>query len=1047
MVALVAIAAFAGLRRAAETVIYSWPTDGVAANKVTLAEGVTVEINGNTGKSVSNGIQITVNGTQYTTMKVSNGAQNTLTLSKKAKAITFYSYVNKNASDAKETYWKEVAGVDYTAETSGGKMACFKDGDLTKPDARRFEFTEPISVITFTNSGEQLCYIVEVEYEAEEEQSDDVTSTYVFTAKDWAATKDGEAANWTSVKDGGGFSNNGVQVTAAGTGASATSPDEYDNISKIVVTYNTNKSKGAGTLDVKIGANEAVSKDWAYSGSADGTSANFTAEFDYATPQSGAVTLIANTTTNSIYVVSIAITHAKPTPPAVEKPTFSLAAGTYAGAQKVEIACATEDAKIYYTTDGTEPTAESAEYTTAIDIATTATVKAIAIKGEDKSKVATATYTIIEKIDGGTAAAPLTIAQAKELIDTKDAAVLAHPDNKVYVKGKVSQVDKFNESFSTITYWISEDGTTTDQFEVYSGLGLNGAKFTSIDEVAVGADVVIVGNIKKFTSGGNTIYEFDKENQLASYEAPVYNININPEIANGTVTASPEKAEAGTEITLTAIPAEGYKLLSYTVRGVKKDEVVPVTNGKFTMPKDDVTVSAVFAQPENITIGDAELTAAGNDITAALAAVSEVKIIKNITINLAENGVYSVSAPIEAGASISINGNGAIIDASGNTTGAFILMSKTPVVEPIIANNQDTYCLENIAVKDVTINDLKGSFFYDNNIKYRVDNFTINNVVLKLNEAAVNWESIIAFQAGGSKTFAIKNSTVYGTGTNVSKYFFRYGSNGRLDRLGYDKSTEIQSWTYDNNTFYNVLKSDGQWGNGQNGQSYMAFYVHNNIWFNCGDPNQSITTRLGFGRIATEHKEFVNNTYFANGQDNSSKETANEPNPLTTDPGFDAEKVAAGDFTIGSTAQQAKFQTGDPRWMVEYTGNYTITNTDAANGSYTVKAGDADITEAAAETVVTITATPDENYELDQIKVEGTSTDLEVIVAVEGNVGTFTMPDADVIVTVTFKIATGINSIAADKLKDATIYTIGGQRVNSVKRGLYIINGKKVVIK
>ena len=507
MVALVAIAAFAGLRRAAETVIYSWPTDGVAANKVTLAEGVTVEINGNLEKNVSKGNPITVNGTQYTTMKVSNGAQNTLTLSKKAKAITFYSYVNKNASEAKDTYWKEVAGVDYTAETSGGKMACFKDGDLTKPDARRFEFAEPISVITFTNTGEQLCYIVEVEYEAEEEQSDDVTSTYVFTAKDWAATKDGEAANWTSVKDGGGFSNNGVQVTAAGTGASATSPDEYDNISKIVVTYNTNKSAGAGTLSVKIGDNEATTKDWAYSGDADGRTANFIAEFDYATPQSGAVTLTTNTTTNSIYVVSIAITHAKPTPPAVEKPTFSLAAGTYAGAQKVEIACATEDAKIYYTTDGTEPTAESAEYTTAIDIATTATVKAIAIKGEDKSKVATATYTIIEKIDGGTAAAPLTIAQAKELIDTKDAAVLAHPDNKVYVKGKVSQVDKFNESFSTITYWISEDGTTTDQFEVYSGLGLNGAKFTSIDEVAVGADVVIVGNIKKFTSGGNTIYE------------------------------------------------------------------------------------------------------------------------------------------------------------------------------------------------------------------------------------------------------------------------------------------------------------------------------------------------------------------------------------------------------------------------------------------------------------------------------------------------------------------------------------------------------------
>ncbi len=43
--------------------------------------------------------------------------------------------------------------------------------------------------------------------------------------------------------------------------------------------------------------------------------------------------------------------------------------------------------------------------------------------------------------------------------------------------------------------------------------------------------------------------------------------------------------------------------------------------------------------------------------------------------------------------------------------------------------------------------------------------------------------------------------------------------------------------------------------------------------------------------------------------------------------------------------------------------------------------------------------------------------------------------------------ATGINSIAADEMKDATIYTISGQRVEKAQKGLYIINGKKVVIK
>ena len=133
--------------------------------------------------------------------------------------------------------------------------------------------------------------------------------TYTFTSKSWAATSGGVAANWTSGKDGAGFSNNGVQVTTAATGANATSPTSFDNISKIVVTYNTNKSKGAGSLGIKIGSNDEVSKNWAYSGSADGTSAKFTLQYDYDTPQSGNVKITANTTTNSIYVVSIAITY------------------------------------------------------------------------------------------------------------------------------------------------------------------------------------------------------------------------------------------------------------------------------------------------------------------------------------------------------------------------------------------------------------------------------------------------------------------------------------------------------------------------------------------------------------------------------------------------------------------------------------------------------------------------------------------------------------------------------------------------------------------
>ncbi|MDE5559790.1 MAG: chitobiase/beta-hexosaminidase C-terminal domain-containing protein, partial [Bacteroidales bacterium] len=78
----------------------------------------------------------------------------------------------------------------------------------------------------------------------------------------------------------------------------------------------------------------------------------------------------------------------------IAKPTFSVAAGEVEKGTKVTLASATEGAKIYYTVDGAEPTAESTEYKEAIEIDAAKTVKAIAIKGEAKSEVATAAYKI-----------------------------------------------------------------------------------------------------------------------------------------------------------------------------------------------------------------------------------------------------------------------------------------------------------------------------------------------------------------------------------------------------------------------------------------------------------------------------------------------------------------------------------------------------------------------------------------------------------------------------------------------------------------------------
>ena len=80
----------------------------------------------------------------------------------------------------------------------------------------------------------------------------------------------------------------------------------------------------------------------------------------------------------------------------VSVPAFSVVGGFYNEKQTLEFTCATEGAKIYYTTDGSEPSATNGTlYTGAIELTSNMTVKAIAVKdGMLSSAVSAATYEI-----------------------------------------------------------------------------------------------------------------------------------------------------------------------------------------------------------------------------------------------------------------------------------------------------------------------------------------------------------------------------------------------------------------------------------------------------------------------------------------------------------------------------------------------------------------------------------------------------------------------------------------------------------------------------
>lgn len=108
------------------------------------------------------------------------------------------------------------------------------------------------------------------------------------------------------------------------------------------------------------------------------------------------------------------------------------------------------------------------------------------------------------------------IAKAKELIDAGKGL-----STEVYVKGIVTSVGQYNDKYKSLTYNISDDGETTNELNVYSGKYLEGADFTSADQIKVGDKVIVKGKLKKF----NDTYEIDMNSKIYSLNGVTTGIN------------------------------------------------------------------------------------------------------------------------------------------------------------------------------------------------------------------------------------------------------------------------------------------------------------------------------------------------------------------------------------------------------------------------------------------------------------------------------------------------------------------------------------------
>ncbi len=217
------------------------------------------------------------------------------------------------------------------------------------------------------------------------------------------------------------------------------------------------------------------------------------------------------------------------------------------------------------------------------------------------------------------------------------------------------------------------------------------------------ADYVFTASSTAFVNGNAaTSVKFNDDKTLTvTYQfaatadkdpVPTYNVQVEND-GNGTASADVNSTTAGTTVTLTAVPNEGYQFKEWQV----VSGGITVNDNSFVMPANDVVVKAIFEQKTTEGKVDVDVVV-GENAPAMTISNTKEEIIDKISWtedeqqSIAEGNDVKVSLEItDLNSTISEDDKKAIIDVlSDNTVGQYIDISvfkqvgsleKTPVKE------------------------------------------------------------------------------------------------------------------------------------------------------------------------------------------------------------------------------------------------------------------------------------------------------------------------------------------------------------------------------
>ena len=215
----------------------------------------------------------------------------------------------------------------------------------------------------------------------------------------------------------------------------------------------------------------------------------------------------------------------------------------------------------------------------------------------------------------GTEKNPITVAEALAEINKLEDG--ASTSKEAYVKGKISQIKGYYNN-SQITYYISDDGQTTNEIQIYNGKNVNGTDFAAQTDLAVGMEVIVKGKLMKYVNKSGVMTPEMNGGVLVSKDGEGNDPGNDPE-------PSIDGTKAAKSVT---------------------DNVITLTNTSATESSDVVTVDfneqgfTDKAAPTNVTLSDGTTIAfgKGENTTNAPAFYSATKGVRvyaknTITIN------------------------------------------------------------------------------------------------------------------------------------------------------------------------------------------------------------------------------------------------------------------------------------------------------------------------------------------------------------------------------------------------------------------------------